>query len=108
MNLKDELLNHIGNRRVFCADIYIIREESKMGVPRLTQFQVPLPIDFTQNEWDEFLRILDENSPDFHSKNRVWGTLWYDNVTWSTKGIEFNDEWKYHRHPPVPKYLYEK
>ena len=106
MNLKDELLNHIRNRDVYCADLFILKERGEVGLSYFTKLQVSLPTGFIESDWNNFLKSLDDNLKNLGASDRLFGTIWYSDVTWSTKGTGIHDEWKYHKYPTVPTYLY--
>lgn len=108
MNFKDEILNHIGGRRVFCADIYILKDVSEVGKSYFTQLHIPLSIEYNNDDWDEFLKELEVNSTGWQSRDRTFGTIWYENETWSSKGMGMSDSWVFNKMPKVPLYLYEK
>jgi len=89
MNAKEELLKHIGDREV--KYVRIIFDHS---------FRNREPIEGTL---DEVLPRLDVKYDNGYGSQKLEGTIWYSDGTWSERGEYDGSEWWEHREcPPLP------
>ena len=90
MNAKNEFLKHIGNRKVLCATI----SDAKLGTA------------WDKEEWFEFLKLIDVEYDNGYGSQNLYGTIWYEDGTWSNRGEYDGSEWWYHNIcPKIPDEL---
>ena len=99
-NAKIEFLNHISNRNVICATIRRGYDwDSDSTVFNLTT-------GWTKEDWDNFLSDLDFDYDSGYGTQNLFGTIWYEDGTWSDRGEYDGSEWyEHHACPPIPKDL---
>jgi hypothetical protein len=60
----------------------------------------------TKDEWNEFLNKLDFEYDSGYGSQELFGTIWYEDGTWSDRGEYDGSEWyEYHMCPEVPSEL---
>lgn len=99
MNAKQEFLQHIsGNsNKVLCTEISINTKD------KTSTF---LTTGYTKEEWDQFLSDIDKEYDDGYGGQELYGTIWYKDGTWSTRGeYDGSEWWDYHSVPEIPKNL---
>ena len=85
MNAKEELLKHIGDREVKYVRVY--RGNNKV----------------IEGTLDEVLPSLDFLYDNGYGSQKLEGTIWYSDGTWSERGEYDGSEWWEHREcPPLP------
>lgn len=94
MNAKDEFIEHIENRKVIAA---IIKQGDSYHTMNHTCF---LTMNHTVGEYDRFLNCLNFNYDDGYGGQELFGTIWYDDGTWSTRGEYDGSEWWQHNALP--------
>ena len=99
MNAKQEFLQHIiyptgsNYSNVLCVEI------SGKAIAFLTT-------GYTKEEWDQFLSDIDKEYDDGYGGQELYGTIWYKDGTWSTRGeYDGSEWWDYHSVPEIPKNL---
>jgi hypothetical protein len=98
INAKTEFLNHVGNKIVKCAYIEFIEFEDGD--------KANLTTGYTQEEYNEFLSILDRDYNNGYGGQELDGMIWYEDGTWTTRGEYDGSEWyEYHEVPEIPDYL---
>jgi hypothetical protein len=99
MNAKVELLSHINlNGRIKCAKI----EYKDNPDP------IILKVGYSNSENDLglFLDKLDFDYDDGYGSQELFGIIWFENGTWSTRGEYDGSEWWEHNAlPKIPKEL---
>ena len=100
MNAKREFLDHISrwsyNRQVLCVEITI-------GKPYVEQKEYFLTTGYSIEEWDQFLSDIDKEYDDGYGGQELFGTIWYKDGTWSTRGeYDGSEWWDYHCVPEIP------
>jgi hypothetical protein len=93
MNAKNELLEHIKDRKV----IYVqIREISYRAFP-LSQSSI-------EGSLDEVLPLMDFEYDAGYGSQELFGTIWYSDGTWSDRAeYDGSERWVYQRCPSLPK-----
>jgi hypothetical protein len=93
MNARLEFLNHVNNRPVLCAQIQ-------------SDNCANLTTGWNKEDWDKFLSDLDFDYDNGYGSQNLFGTIWYVDGTWSTRGEYDGSEWYvYHFCPLIPKEL---
>jgi hypothetical protein len=94
-NAKQEFISHIGNRKVKCVNLY--RNNYDDG----EAFE--LGCGYNIDEWNNFLEKLDFNYDSGYGSQQIFGTIWYEDETWSDRGEYDGSEWyEYHICPEIP------
>lgn len=91
INAKEELLDELQTRELKCANIRNI---------------TPLKVDYTKEEYEEFLEELDFNYDDGYGSQNIFGVLWFKDNTWATRGeYDGSEWWELHSLPEIPEEL---
>ena len=91
-NAKEEFIKHVGERTVICAAISI--EDNKYF----------LKLNHTEADYSHFLEQLDFSYNNGFGRQKLFGTIWYEDGTWSDRGEYDGEEWwEYRRRPEIPE-----
>jgi len=103
MNAREEFINHIGVRKVLCAQI-------KHGDDYDDDSKVfNLTTGWDSEDWSKFLSDLDFDYDSGYGGQNLFGTIWYVDGTWSDRGEYDGSEWWEHREcPQIPEELDRK
>lgn len=90
-NAKVEFLDHVSNKaKVKCARIN----------------EISLTRNYTEKQYDEFLKHLDFNYNNGYGGQELYGTIWYEDGTWSERGeYDGSEWWNFKSVPKIPKEL---
>lgn len=98
INAKVEFLECTRNKVVKCAYIEFIEFEDGD--------KASLTTGYTQEEYNEFLSILDREYNNGYGGQELDGIIWYEDGTWVTRGEYDGSEWyEYHEVPEIPDFL---
>lgn len=104
-NAKKELIAHVNGRAILCAYIRFGEELdddndfNKMDVHILTTGN-------TKEDLEIFLNGLDKDYDSGYGGQELFGTIWYKDGTWSTRGeYDGSEWWENHICPEIPKEL---
>lgn len=101
MNAHKEFLEHVGERKVKCAEI---RYEWGYGEDENAGFR--LKQGYSLNEWRMFINVLDFEYDNGYGGQKLFGTIWYTDGTWSDRGeYDGSEWWQYQSTPKIPGYL---
>lgn len=104
MNAKDEFLRHIEARKVKCVEISAEETYEPSG-PKYGKNAL-LPVGHTAEEMALFLESLNFEYHNGYGGQELFGTIWYEDGTWSERGEYDGSEWWEHVVlPEVPEYL---
>ena len=101
-NAKKEMLNLLKGKEIKCAtvisgDVYSFKNKCRTIV---------LKVDYTNDDYERFLKELDFNYDSGHGGRNLFGTVWFKNNTWAERdeydGLEW---WEEHSLPDIPKEL---
>ena len=103
MNARQEFIKHIGVRKVLCAQI-------KHGDDYDDDSKVfNLTTGSTEEDRTQFLNDIDFEYDSGYGGQRLFGTIWYEDGTWSERGEYDGSEWWEHRErPQIPVELDRK
>jgi hypothetical protein len=103
MNAKVEFLSHIGSRKVLCAKIQKgddYDDDSKV---------FNLTTGSTEEDRTQFLTDIDFNYDSGYGSQNLFGTIWYEDGTWSERGeYDGSEWWVHHECPQIPTELDRK
>lgn len=100
-NAKEEFLQHTANTAVKCAEISIFDDDiyEPNGV-------AGLPVDYTQDELDAFLKAIDIKYDNGYGTQELFGVIWYMDGTYSTRWeYDGSEGWLHHECPVIPEKL---
>ena len=101
MNAKVEFLSHIGSRKVLCAKIQK-GDYYDSDVFNLTTGS-------TEEDRTQFLTDIDFNYDSGYGGQNLFGTIWYEDGTWSERGeYDGSEWWVHHECPQIPVELDRK
>ena len=97
MNAKQELLDAVkGTARIICASIY----HESWGYEGN---QKTLKINYSEEEYNEFLNSLDFNYDNGYGLQELSGTVWLEGGAWLTRGeYDGSEWWEYNSLPSIP------
>jgi hypothetical protein len=117
INAKEEFLEHIGNLKVKCALLnwkpYFIEQEldkifnkEKSKKYEDKSKSINLFKNYTEKDYISFLADLDFDYRNGHGLQELFGTIWFEDGTWSTRGeYEGKEWWEHNILPEIPKEL---
>ena len=104
-NAKKELIMHTHGREILCAYIRFgeelddDNELNKMDIHTLTTGN-------TKEDLENFLNDIDKDYDSGYGGQELFGTIWYKDGTWSTRGeYDGSEWWENHICPEIPKEL---
>lgn len=91
-----EILQHIEGRPVKC--IHLHGRES--WDPEEKGPAMFLPIGYTQEQFEQFLAVLNVHYDSGYGGQNLFGHIWYMDGTWSERGEYDGSEWWDHKYAP--------
>lgn len=105
MNAKEEFLKHIGDRKVKCALLYTELEWNEEYTHKNTK-DYSLLTNFVEWQYTNFLNSIDFNYNSGYGGQVLFGTIWYIDGTWSSRGeYDGSEWWEYNKCPNIPEEL---
>lgn len=99
-NAKEEFLKHTEPHSVKCATIAFGDEYYD------NRKEYNLPVCWSSTDLSNFLSCIDQNYDSGYGGQELFGTIWYNDGTWSTRGeYDGSEWWEHHECPIVPKEL---
>jgi hypothetical protein len=100
MNAKEEFIYHTAGNVVKCATITFGDTWDEETISYI------LPVDYSQEEYEEFLQSIDIEYDSGYGGQELYGTIWYSNGNWSSRGeYDGSEWWEYHICPQIPESL---
>ena len=102
MNAKEELIR-VTNKKpiVSCAQIDVL-SMTNYAIDK----KINLPMNYTQEMWDQFLKQLDFQYDNGYGCQQLSGTIWLINGDWLERGeYDGSEWWEYKTCPQIPEYL---
>lgn len=101
MNAKVELLKRLKDvpHKVKCAKISkeVWGKDIKPSL---------LKCNYTDEDWDKFLNSLDFNYNCGYGGQELYGTVWFENGTWLSRGeYDGSEWWEFNETPDIPEEL---
>jgi hypothetical protein len=85
-------------------DIYDEDENSSATTSPSNDFN--LPVGYTEEELDKFIRSLNFNYNNGFGLQCLYGTVWFDDGSWGTRGeYDGSEWWEIHSIPEIPEHL---
>jgi hypothetical protein len=102
-NAKAEFIQHVNGRRVLCATISLDYPEYD-DEENEKDYKHVLTTGYTSDEYSQFLESLDKKYDSGYGGQRLFGTIWYKDGTWSSRGeYDGSEWWAHHTCPIIPK-----
>jgi hypothetical protein len=108
MNAKEEFLKHIEDVKttfsiegspVQCAEVVC----EQFGKDKVIAF---LKTNHSSADFEEFLDLLDFEYDNGYGGQRLFGTIWHHDGTWSSRGeYDGSEWWDHNRVPAIPVIL---
>lgn len=97
MNARDEFLKHTSDKPpILCATIKYD--------DYTTERAISLNTNYTKEQYNDFLARLDFEYNSGYGSQCLYGTIWYTNATWSTRGeYDGSEWWEYNSLPEIPE-----
>lgn len=103
-NAKEELLSSVKDNKVKCATIKIGNYEDEDEDEVEDVVLVILKCNHTTEEYNDFLENLDLCYDDDYGIQNLFGTVWFEDNTWLSRGEYDGREWWEHKIlPEIPK-----
>jgi len=100
VNAKEELLKVAKFKRIECANLVI-------DAGRKNERRLYLAKNYSEEEFDAFLKALDFTHNDIYDSDIIIGTIWFTDGSWADR--EPDENWMFYWHvkkrPQVPDYL---
>lgn len=94
-NAKQELLDALKDTaKIKCASI-------RHGIWEHTASQKTLKLNYSENEYNEFLNSLNFNYDEGYGGQELYGTVWLEDGTWLSRGEYDGSEWWEHNVLPT-------
>lgn len=100
---KHEFLNHVDEAKVKACWI-VIEPSHRFGSdlePLFKRKHINLPVNYTPEQYEEFLREIDVEYDNGYGGQELWGEIWYDDGTWSERAEYDGSEWWKHCSAPA-------
>jgi len=92
-NTKTEFLSHVNSKDVLCATIS----------GKVPDGYIILTTGWTKEEYDEFIIGMDFEYDAGYGGQELYGTIWYTDGTWSSRGeYDGSEWWEHHKCPEIP------
>jgi hypothetical protein len=102
MNAAKEFLEQVNGKQLRCATVtynYKYNEDVK---------HFNLKVGFGKEQLEEFLKLLDFDYDNGFGGQELYGTIWYRDNTWATRGeYDGSEWWQDHKMPDIPAELLE-
>lgn len=101
MNAKEEFLYLVNNKVVICASI-----SYRECWEHVVCSDHTLPVTCTEEQYNAFVESLDFEYDSGYGGQELFGTVWFKDGTWATRGeYDGSEWWDYHACPTIPYYL---
>jgi hypothetical protein len=108
INAKDEFFDMCKDKTVSCATIVHEYWTEGMLSPAsvLKMTKIDLKCNYTPEDFKEFLKYLDFQYDRGHGLQEIFGTVWFEDGTWATRGeYDGSEWWEVHEVPEIPDHL---
>ena len=100
-NAKEEFIEHTKDKQVKCASI-----SHDYGWKIDNKSKHILKCNYTQEEYNHFIKTLYFDYDHGYGGQEMFGTIWYNDGTWSDRGeYDGSEWWQYQSCPSIPKKL---
>ena len=104
INAKEEFLNLCKEKTVLCARITFEYWSNEKGIVETPS--INLKCRYTPEDLQEFLNKLDFEYDNGYGLQQLFGTVWFEDGTWATRGeYDGSEWWEIHTRPDIPENL---
>lgn len=101
-NARDEFMGEVDGKAVICA--HVKHGKNYWDDEEITGYL--LPVGHTSEDYEEFLKALNFEYDDGYGGQELYGTIWYADCTWSSRGeYDGSEWWEYNVLPEIPMEL---
>jgi len=97
-NARDEFVEHIKAVRLKIKAVLIFKEDNCNDDATTYAF---LKIGYRQEDFNGFLNRMDFEYDSGYGGQELYGTIWYEDGTWSSRGEYDGSEWWEHNSVPI-------
>lgn len=94
MNAKSEFIANTNGLNILCCQINVETNNGK-------NIEAKLTTGWCQDEYDAFIKSIDVEYDNGYGGQRLFGTIWFTDGTWSDRGEYDGSEWYDHHVCPV-------
>ncbi len=106
MNAKEEFIYHTAGKIVKCATVQFDYDWCDEDDEYDESVIYNLPVGYTPEEYEAFLQSIDRVYDNGYGGQELFGTIWYENGTWSDREeYDGSEWWEYHICRDIPDYL---
>jgi len=108
MNAKKEFLDFVGNRNVVCATVATTEDvwDENFGHEGELIRSYLLRKGYSHKDFITFVDNLDFEYYDGYGGQELFGTIWFTDGTWATRGeYDGSEWWKHHELPDIDEEL---
>jgi hypothetical protein len=99
INAKDEFLDHVHGTKALVKAAHVTRGDDYWEEAGLT---VDLRVKYTLVDYQRFLQALDFSYDSGYGGQELYGTIWYTDGTWSSRGeYDGSEWWEYNKCPEI-------
>jgi hypothetical protein len=101
-NANQEFLEHTKNKTILCAKL-------TFGDPGWhDSVSYVIPLGYYRCDLELFLNQINKEYDSGYGGQELFGTIWYTDGTWSTRGeYDGSEWWEYHTCPDIPLDLFK-
>lgn len=101
-NAREEMLKLLKGKEIKCAKIAIIRDWTEEDDSKT----IVLKVGHNEEDYAKFLNDLDFKYYSGYGGQELFGTVWFKDNTWATRGeYDGSEWWEVHSLPDIPKEL---
>jgi hypothetical protein len=105
MNALKEFIEHIDTSEVLCSEIKY-NDYNYMKSELVNSSHIILTTGYSKEDMDDFLSKLNFEYDDGYGSQKLFGTIWFKDGTWSTRGeYDGSEWWEHHKCPNIPLYI---
>lgn len=102
-NAREEFTEEVDGKAVICAGL---TKNSRYGWDATAELDLILPLGYTPEQYESFLALLSFEYDSGYGGQELFGTIWYADGTWSSRGeYDGSEWWEYNMVPDIPDEL---
>lgn len=102
-NAKEEFSDHVLDVKSNILAARISKDDNYFGD---SETFAALKIGYSKDDYDKFINKLDFKYDSGYGSQKLFGTIWYKDGTWSSRGeYDGSEWWEYNKVPEIPEEL---